>query len=85
MAEWVMKKLKDIADFNPRESLAKGTVAKKSVWISCSLFAGMYRDMNWSHSPAAQNSAMEIRLWPELLHAWRMERRQRSAFLMMEK
>lgn len=29
MTEWVMKKLKDIADFNPRESLAKGTVAKK--------------------------------------------------------
>ena len=29
MAERVMKKLKDIADFNPRESLAKGTVAKK--------------------------------------------------------
>lgn len=29
MAEWVTKKLKDIADFNPRESLAKGTVAKK--------------------------------------------------------
>lgn len=29
MAEWVMKKLKDIADFNPRESLTKGVVAKK--------------------------------------------------------
>lgn len=29
MAEWVMKKLKDVADFNPRESLAKGAVAKK--------------------------------------------------------
>jgi len=29
MAEWVMKKLKDIAEFNPRESLAKGVVAKK--------------------------------------------------------
>ena len=29
MAEWVMKRLKDIADFNPRESLAKGVVAKK--------------------------------------------------------
>ena len=27
MAEWVMKKLKDIADFNPRESLAKGVEA----------------------------------------------------------
>ena len=29
MAEWVMKKLKDIADFNPRDALAKWTVAKK--------------------------------------------------------
>ena len=29
MAEWVMKKLKDIADFNPRESLTKLVVAKK--------------------------------------------------------
>lgn len=29
MAEWKMKKLKDIADFNPREYLAKGAVAKK--------------------------------------------------------
>lgn len=29
MAEWVTKKLKDIVDFNPRESLAKGIVAKK--------------------------------------------------------
>ena len=29
MAEWILKKLKDIADFNPRESLAKGTIAKK--------------------------------------------------------
>lgn len=29
MAEWVMKKLKNIADLNPRESLAKGVVAKK--------------------------------------------------------
>ena len=29
MAEWVMKKLKDIAEFNPREALAKGVVTKK--------------------------------------------------------
>ena len=29
MAEWVMKKLKDIAEFNPRESLTKGVVAKR--------------------------------------------------------
>lgn len=29
MAEWTLKKLKDIADFNPRESLSKGTIAKK--------------------------------------------------------
>ncbi len=29
MAEWVSKKLKNIADFNPRESIAKGIIAKK--------------------------------------------------------
>lgn len=29
MAEWVSKKLMDIADFNPKESIAKGTIAKK--------------------------------------------------------
>lgn len=29
MTEWVSKKLIDIADFNPRESIAKGTIAKK--------------------------------------------------------
>ena len=29
MAEWLSKNLIDIADFNPRESIAKGTIAKK--------------------------------------------------------
>lgn len=29
MVEWELKKLIDIADFNPRESIAKGTIAKK--------------------------------------------------------
>ena len=29
MAEWIEKKMEDIADFNPRESLIKGSVAKK--------------------------------------------------------
>ena len=29
MAEWIMKKLKDITDFNPRKSLTKGTIAKR--------------------------------------------------------
>lgn len=29
MAEWTLKKFKEIADFNPREPLAKGTIAKK--------------------------------------------------------
>jgi type I restriction enzyme S subunit len=28
-SEWKIKKLSDIADFNPRESLTKGTIAKK--------------------------------------------------------
>lgn len=29
MAEWIEKRMEDIADFNPRESLIKGSVAKK--------------------------------------------------------
>ena len=28
-SDWMVKKLSDIAEFNPRESLAKGTIAKK--------------------------------------------------------
>lgn len=28
-SEWTIKKLSEIADFNPRESLPKGTIAKK--------------------------------------------------------
>ena len=42
MAEWVMKKLKDIADFNPRESLAKGVVAKK---VAMDKLQPFYRDI----------------------------------------
>jgi type I restriction enzyme S subunit len=28
-SDWTMKKLSDIAEFNPKESLSKGTIAKK--------------------------------------------------------
>lgn len=42
MAEWVIKKLKDIADFNPRESLAKGVVAKK---VAMDKLQPFYRDI----------------------------------------
>ena len=34
MAEWIEKRMEDIADFNPRESLIKGSVAKKLQWIN---------------------------------------------------
>lgn len=42
MAEWVIKKLKDIVDFNPRESLAKGVVAKK---VAMDKLQPFYRDI----------------------------------------
>ena len=29
MTKWVSKKLLDIADFNPRESIVRGTIAKR--------------------------------------------------------
>lgn len=29
MGEWLEKRMDEIADFNPRESISKGTIAKK--------------------------------------------------------
>lgn len=31
-SEWTKKKLSDIADFNPRETIKKGAVAKKNIY-----------------------------------------------------
>ena len=41
-SEWTKKKLSDIADFNPRESIKKGAVAKK---ISMDVLRPFYRDV----------------------------------------
>jgi len=41
-SEWTKKKLSDIADFNPRETIKKGTVAKK---ISMDVLRPFYRDV----------------------------------------
>lgn len=35
--EWTKKKLSDIADFNPRETIKKGAIAKKIPMVICSL------------------------------------------------
>lgn len=41
-SEWIKKKLSDIADFNPRETIKKGAVAKK---ISMDVLRPFYRDV----------------------------------------
>lgn len=41
-SEWTKKKLSDIADFNPRETIKKGAVAKK---ISMDVLRPFYRDV----------------------------------------
>ena len=41
-SEWTKKKLSDIADFNPRETIKKGAVAKK---ISMDVLRPFYRDI----------------------------------------
>ena len=41
-SEWTKKKLSDIADFNPRETIKKGAVAKK---ISMDVLRRFYRDV----------------------------------------
>lgn len=41
-SEWTKKKLSDVADFNPRETIKKGAVAKK---ISMDVLRPFYRDI----------------------------------------
>ena len=41
-SEWTKKKLSDIADFNPRETIKKGTIAKK---ITMDVLSPFYRDI----------------------------------------
>lgn len=41
-SEWTLKKLSDIADFNPRETIKKGAVAKK---VSMDVLRPFYRDI----------------------------------------
>ena len=41
-SEWTKKKLSDIADFNPRETIKKGAIAKK---IPMDVLRPFYRDI----------------------------------------
>ena len=41
-SEWTKKKLSDIADFNPRETVKKGAIAKK---IPMDVLRPFYRDI----------------------------------------
>ena len=41
-SEWIKKKLSDIADFNPRETIKKGSIAKK---ISMDVLRPFCRDV----------------------------------------
>lgn len=62
-SEWTGRKLSDIAEFNPRESLPKGTVAKKIAMDKLQPFAVIFLHMRWKHIQEERNSAMGIPSW----------------------
>ena len=56
-SEWTKKKLSDIADFNPRETIKKGTIAKK---IPMDVLRPFYRDIPY-YVEACFSSGMKFR------------------------
>lgn len=53
-------KLSEIALFNPTETLKKGTLAKKSVWINSNHFAVIFQIMKLQNSLVERNLEMAI-------------------------
>ena len=56
-SEWTIKKLSDIVDFNPRETIKKGTIAKK---IPMDVLRPFYRDIPY-YVEACFSSGMKFR------------------------
>ena len=56
-SEWTKKKLSDIVDFNPRETIKKGTIAKK---IPMDVLCPFYRDIPY-YVEACFSSGMKFR------------------------
>lgn len=65
MAEWFPKRLDEIVEFNPREIIKKGVVAKKIAMDKLQPFVGISQNLSWKLFQEVQNSEMEILLWQE--------------------
>ena len=74
-SEWTKKKLSDIADFNPRETIKKHAVATK---IYSDHFIEMFRIIPKNVFQVARSFAMAIQLWQELRLVWKTERQHMS-------
>ena len=44
-SEWKVKKLSEIAEFNPKESIIKGKIAKKFQWKNYNLFVEIFQNL----------------------------------------
>ena len=60
MAEWIEKRMDEVADFNPRESLKRDALQKKLQWINCNHSVGMFQTLKWSHSQEEQSLEIMI-------------------------
>ena len=65
-SEWTKKKLSDIADFNPRETIKKGAIAKKIPMDLLRPFIAIFHIMLKNVFLVVRSSVMEIQLWHEL-------------------
>lgn len=77
-SEWTKKKLSDIADFNPRETIKKVLLPKKYLWMYSDHFIEMFRIIPKNVFQVARSFAMAIQLWQELRLVWKTERQRRS-------
>ena len=74
-SEWTKMKLSDIADFNPRETIKKGEIAKK---ISMDVLRPFYSIIPKNVFQVARSFAMAIQLWQGLRLVWKTERQLKS-------
>lgn len=65
MADWVSKRLDEIVEFNPRETIKKGVIAKKIAMDKLQPFCRDITEFELESFLVVQNSEMVTLLWQE--------------------
>ncbi len=65
MADWASKRLDEIVEFNPRETIKKGVIAKKIAMDKLQPFCRDITEFELESFLVVQNSEMVTLLWQE--------------------